>query len=159
MKRIFTLLLAVFLAVPLLSFGAGTCTQNVTGTMDSITRQIITQQLTSVCTGDSGNGVFPATAINSANLTKLQGWYLYQAQTKPGTTAPTALYDITLIDANGYDIMGGLLNNRSATLAETVLAGFAAAGYPIVSPSGFTITPTGNSVASGSFTLVLTFVK
>ncbi len=38
--------------------------------------------------------------------------------TAPGTPAPTALYDVTLLDADGFDVLGGLGANRSATVKE-----------------------------------------
>ncbi len=37
------------------------------------------------------------------------------------TTLPTALYDITLLDAYNYDVADGNLANRSGTAAETVV--------------------------------------
>jgi len=45
-------------------------------------------------------------------------WYL--AVTNPGSTAPAALWDITMVDARGVDVANSLLLNRSATLDETV---------------------------------------
>ncbi len=35
--------------------------------------------------------------------------------------APTALYDITLTNTQGYDVAGGALMNRSATVTEKVM--------------------------------------
>lgn len=58
------------------------------------------------------NGSFIAVESNTINGTV--GW----VETKPGTTAPTTLYDITLKNSYGLDIMGGKLSNRSATVAE-----------------------------------------
>jgi len=39
-------------------------------------------------------------------------------KTKPGTPAPTNLYDITLLALDGIDIMGGALANRSSANTE-----------------------------------------
>jgi len=39
----------------------------------------------------------------------------------PATDPPTAAYDITLLDAYGYDVAGGLLADRSATAAEKIV--------------------------------------
>jgi len=39
----------------------------------------------------------------------------------PATNPPTNLYDITLLDAYGYDVMDGTLADRSATVAEVVV--------------------------------------
>jgi len=44
--------------------------------------------------------------------------YVYMVVTDPGTTAPQALYDLTLTDAYGLDIMGGALADRSATVTQ-----------------------------------------
>jgi hypothetical protein len=43
---------------------------------------------------------------------------IYLIETDPGTPAPTAAYDLTLLNDNGIDVMGGNLANRSATLTE-----------------------------------------
>jgi hypothetical protein len=52
--------------------------------------------------------------------------FLVKAQTVPsGAAAPTALYDITLLDANSIDCAQGKLVDRSATVSEEV--------YPLVS--------------------------
>ena len=48
----------------------------------------------------------------------INGWIL-KVQTDPGATAPTGDYDIDLDDANGEDIMGGALEDRSATVTES----------------------------------------
>ena len=41
-------------------------------------------------------------------------------KTKPGTPAPTALYDVTIEDENGIDVLNAKGADRSATLGETV---------------------------------------
>src|SRR5437879_2251785 len=40
--------------------------------------------------------------------------------TAPGVTQPTALYDITLVDQFGHDVLEGVGANRSASVAEKV---------------------------------------
>ena len=58
--------------------------------------------------------------------TKLRG-VLHKIETIPGlkgdkaTDTPTALYDITLLDAYGLDVADGTIINRSATVAEVVV--------------------------------------
>ena len=48
------------------------------------------------------------------------GFYLYFIRTTPsGTTAPTTLYDVEILDADGKDILGGAGLKRSATVTET----------------------------------------
>lgn len=54
--------------------------------------------------------------------------------TDPGATAPTDDYDITIVDAEGYDVMQGTGANRDTSNTETA-------------------TPTKKSVAFGPLTL------
>jgi hypothetical protein len=42
--------------------------------------------------------------------------------TDPGATAPTAAYDITILDDDGVDVLIGAGADRSATLTEQVIA-------------------------------------
>jgi len=51
------------------------------------------------------------------------------------TSLPSDQYDVTLLDAYGYDIADGALNNRSGTLAESVVY-----GTPLVIDSAITLT-------------------
>ena len=64
-------------------------------------------------TMDSGGATAEATsaAINGVVIA---------VETDPGTTAPTANYDLTITNPRGVDIMGGALSNRSATATEIV---------------------------------------
>lgn len=54
-----------------------------------------------------------------------------------GGTAPTALYDITLVDSDSIDVLGGKGANRSATATEYVNF---PAGLGAVSKSRLTLT-------------------
>ena len=63
----------------------------------------------------TGSGSF--TCVTNNDVT---GWILL-VETDPGSTAPTGDYDIDLDNANGRDIMGGALDDRSATLTEAVM--------------------------------------
>lgn len=54
-------------------------------------------------------------AINS----KMNGFILALV-TDPGAAAPTTLYDITIEDDKGVDILGGVGADRSATAVEAV---------------------------------------
>ncbi len=62
---------------------------------------------------DASTGTFTVTTDKLINA-----WIL-KVQTDPGSTAPTPSYDIDFDDANGEDIMGGALDNRSATATES----------------------------------------
>lgn len=54
-----------------------------------------------------------------------------------GGTAPTALYDVTLTDSDGVDVLGGLGANRSATATEYLNY---SSGLGAVSKSQLTLT-------------------
>jgi hypothetical protein len=89
-------------------------------------------------------------AINPATY-RIQGFYLWSGETNPGATAPTTLYDITLVDADGVDIAEGKLMNRHATTSELVKY----INHCVTST--FTFTLSGNAVVNGTGTLILTF--
>jgi hypothetical protein len=98
--------------------------------------------------GDASDGTVPTLLIDS-----LRGWYITKVVTNPGTTAPTADYDITFIDADGIDIMDGGLANRSDTASERVLAA------ELVGADGFTITIANQSVHSATGTIRIFAVR
>ncbi len=51
---------------------------------------------------------------------ELTGW-LHEIETDPdGTTAPTVDYDITLLNANGRDVAGGVLTDRHTSTTQMV---------------------------------------
>lgn len=105
---------------------------------------------------DNATGAVPNLTIDPT-LYNLKGWYLYSAETNPGSTAPTDLYDITLTDADGLDIAWSLLNNRSTTNTELVLVSTASTGFPVIR-GNLTFTLTNNSVNSATGTLILIFI-
>lgn len=59
-----------------------------------------------------------------------------------GGTAPTALYDVTLLDSSGVDLMDGKGADRSATLAEQVLT---TARMAVDGPVTLIVTNAGNA--------------
>lgn len=108
MKKMLILAAIVVLLLPNMAIAAGSCTSS------TVTKQFITIT-TFTCTGDSGGGTYPAKASDVS----IRGW-VYAVDTIPGTPNPTASWDATLKDANGYDVMGGVILNRSASAAERV---------------------------------------
>ncbi len=58
-----------------------------------------------------------AGAYTEASTVRPNG-QIYRFITKPGGTAPTTLYDITITDADSVDVINGLGADRSATLTE-----------------------------------------
>lgn len=116
MKRLFWLLLLTILLLAQVAYGAGTCTQATTKATNG--NQIT---VTFTCTADSVAASYPDTAIATNTMAYLSGWYLDMVEINPGSTAPTANYDVYLLNANGTDILGGAGENRSATANETVV--------------------------------------
>ena len=126
----------------------GTITYEVTDIPDSVTFPP-SKVLTFTCTASAANASFPVTTIDATTIARLKSYKLVEAQTNPGATAPQALYDITLTNADGIDLMGGKLANRSATASEAA-APEVAAGVPWPRPidGALTLTITGNNVNS-----------
>jgi len=105
MKKI--ILILSLLLIPSLVWAAGSVTQSWTSVNEDVS------VLTFSWTGDASGGAVTATASES----NIDG-FVFLVVTNPGSTAPTPSYDITLTDADGVDIMGGKLADRSATASE-----------------------------------------
>lgn len=144
-------------------FGAvGTCTQSAaTSIYDNYTKQVAAQEITFACTASADNGSYPATALTSANLTKVAGWLLYSATVQWGGTAPTNPTNIYLYDATAttLDWAGGTLASLATTTPAKVNFVTSSYMWPILGSTGFTMTPTGNSVNSATFTMTLRFIR
>jgi hypothetical protein len=88
---------------------------------------------------DTNGGADLFTCVTDIDIT---GW-IHEIETDPdGTTAPTAAYDITLINANGRDVAGGALANRSATATEIVKPLVNSIQQKVISHGPLTITIT-----------------
>jgi hypothetical protein len=142
--RLFLLAIVIALVVPVLSQAAGTV---VLTKVDAVPGQTVTVY-TYTLTGDAANGSFlPATATYDLN-----GWII-SVKTMPGTPAPTALWDLTLVDADGIDVMAGALADRSATVPQKVVSPQQYVRGPV------TITGTNNSVNSAVIVLKITVLR
>lgn len=106
---------------------------------------------------DDTNGSVPDTAFDSTDLVDILGRYCILGVTDPGTTAPTASYDITIVDEHGCDIFGAELNDRSASASEqtTPLIGSSYEGRVITGALTFKLA--NNSVNSATGTCSLYF--
>lgn len=119
MKRIFFIvtILAMFLLSSLSEAATpGTCTQA------SVKHGTSRVDVTMTCVaGDAG--AFPATAIATATMYYLynEGFYLDYIEVNPGSVAPTGNYTLTVVNANGRDIMGGAAADLSATVTQTIV--------------------------------------
>ena len=118
---------------------AGTVTQKV----DKFPGRNGFKVLTFSWTGAADDGTVPSTATSAAITAEIAGCYIAEARTNPGTTAPTALYDIVINDTDGIDLMGGALANRSATLSERAI--------PIMADGVY-----GSTAVDGALTMVIT---
>jgi hypothetical protein len=113
MKKLLLLVLGILILSASLSFAAGTVTTTLVRPNEGSRVLIFT------CTADV-SGSIPVTTTNVSMTNELQGWWAYYVVTNPGTSM-TADYDITLTDADGIDIMGGKLADRSATVSQSVV--------------------------------------
>lgn len=106
------------------------------------------------------DGSLSATAIEGYIEKEIQGMYCILGVTNPGATAPQADYDIELNDADGADVFGLELNNRSATVSEQAMPKMGN-GYgkrPIYTPS-LNFALTGNNVNTALGTCAFFFVR
>jgi hypothetical protein len=126
---------------------AGTITQTHY-TIGNIRKVVFT------CTADAANGSYPATAISAP----IEG-RLIQLITDPGSTAPTDNYDITLVDANGLDVLQGVGANRDTANTEAAAVVFTSTSVnPVVDESDtLTLTIANNSVNSATITITLVY--
>ena len=102
----------------------------------------------------------PESQSSGANVFT-NGWYLFKAQTIPGTAAaqPDDNYNITITDAEGVDLMGGELANRDDTNAEEAVPKIDGVYGPQPVISALTVTVTGQTNTSGTGELYLFFAK
>lgn len=68
--------------------------------------------------------------------------YLIKVITKPGASAPTALYDISLVSPDGTscDELATLLNDRSATATEVKYTTISGSSVPVLLAGTYTFT-------------------
>ncbi len=103
MKKLLLILVALLImALPVLSWSAGSCTQATAEYYRWGDVKIVL-----VCTGDAANGSIPTQTISAANMALIQGthWlYWVRAYPTPGGTAPDAADVAVLMD--GQDLLG-----------------------------------------------------
>lgn len=109
-------------------------------------RQVIAAVVASSTDGSIPDTAFPA----------FEGRLLALA-TAPGVTNPTALYDITLVDQFGHDVLEGVGANRSASAAEKVPIVYSGTSNtpPVDESDTLTLKIANNSVNSALVTVTL----
>jgi len=110
-KSLISASLISLLFASIASAQTGTATFNAVE--DTYTRIIV---VTIEWTADGSGDV--SANFDADIIEELYTRHCYFVETWPGSTAPTALYDIVIADEQGQDIFGGQLANRSATVAE-----------------------------------------
>lgn len=139
--------LALFLlSLPLFAIGSAVQSTSKMGVTDNYVVAI-------QWTGDAIDGTVPAIALQG--LSPLQGFFINSMESKPMTPAPTNGYTITLTDAAGVDILGGLATPISSTTSQSFLA----IGSTPPLNGTLTVNVTGNSVASAKGTIYVFLVK
>lgn len=104
-------------------------------------------------TADAAAATVPAKASNDVD------GLVFMAVTDPGSTAPTASYDITLTDSDGCDVFGGELANRSDTAIEQaspLVGNFYGQRYV---KGALTLNVTGNAVNSATGKVIVYVAK
>lgn len=106
-------------------------------------------------TADAADGSLPNTS-----LTGLYGW-LVKVVTNPGSTAPTANYDIKLFDPDdaAFDAAAGLLIDRHTTATEQVYPLIANGAVPLFFAGDYVLNITGNSVNSATGQIFFYFIE
>jgi hypothetical protein len=150
MKKLLLALLVLAIMVPSMVFAVGTATAvfqrvMVQGNPD---RLILTISWTDDNAGTTYS-IVPATY-------RIEGYYLYSVETNPGAGPPTDNYDITILDADGFDVAGSVLLNRDTSTTELVNIGTATHGYPVIRGT-WTFTIAAGTAGASSGTAILTF--
>lgn len=99
------------------------------------------------------DGSFTTTNIDLAG-------FVLKVVTNPGSTAPTANYDISLTDPDGSDLdaMATLLNNRHTTATEQVYPLISGGSIPIFLCGTYGLAIANNSVNAATGTIIFYLV-
>lgn len=76
----------------------------------------VVKYLTLAWTSDAATG-----AVSGIPSTTVIDGEILRVTTAPGSPAPDDLYDLTLIDQDGADVLAGKGANRSSTLTQTLV--------------------------------------
>ena len=100
--------------------------------------------------GDAANGSVPDTVV----ATKIGG-KLLAIEADPGTPAPTDNYDVTLVDAEGHDVLEGVGVNRDAATTEKAAIVFSGTViHPPVAVSDVLTLKVANNIVNSAETTI-----
>ena len=162
MKRLRIIILAtIFILLPAMCFAAG-ASVTMTRTKADVPYSTGFQKVVIVWVADDTSHLTPNTSFDVALVggsSPLKGWSCCLAVTDPGTTAPTADYDISIEDDYGADIFGGELVDRHTSSTEQAVPLMATGTYiPRLVTGNLTFKVTGQLVNSATGTCVLYFI-
>ncbi len=154
-------LFALLVLCSLRAFAVGTVTEAVTQ-IGTSAYYIITFNWT----GDASTGSVPVTAFTGVcappvlvcTATQgnypgvLQGMIVLSVETTPGSPAPTNGYGVKIVDVSGADALGGAAASTSSTLSQSWAP---ATSAPPMSATGFSLSISGQSVASAKGTVYM----
>ena len=113
--------------------------------------------------GDSSTGTVPAKTTNQLTdaagrtvSSYISGYFFYAASFDPGTPSPTASYSVVITDALGATI--ATFSSLSATASTYNNAGASGYIFALAPLLPWTITLSGNSVASAQGKIIFSFV-
>lgn len=127
---------------------AGSVSVSRTQTLVDVLGARYLEVITVTWTGDASDGTVPATSIGVVRGT------LERFVTNPGAGPPTSNYDITLTDANGFDVLAGAGADRhTSTTEEGAVALGTYFQRTVAEALTFTIANQSQASAAGTFTL------
>jgi hypothetical protein len=114
--------------------------------------------ITTTWVADDTSHLVPDCSLVAATY-QLNGWTLYSVETDPGSPAPSDNYTVTITDANGLDITGGIMSaNRDTANTEFKNMSDSANGYYIIR-GNLTVSVSSNTTNSATGTIILVFTK
>ena len=106
-------------------------------------------EILTAITGDSANGTVPSLVVEFPRDAEL-----LDIATNPGSTGPTADWDITLIDSDGVDVLQscGLNRHTSNSLISPIVYASTSL-HPCIKAGAYTLTITNTSVNNATATI------
>ena len=153
MKNLLRLAILCFLLYSTTALAAGTVTEEKTFASDTL--KVVT--LSWACDAQAATLTDYLISWDLANF--MHGWYVVMVVTDPGATAPTDDYDLTIVDRNSVDIMGGALANRDTANSEQAVPIVSTAYSPRPVIDRLTLTMSGNAVNAATGAVVIYLSK